>query len=243
MQERCRKTVPSLLCRICGRVPKIEDEVHIYGVSTPYRLLVLSKDPVVRDTAQSALGETAKRRAGGRHTPEEFLNAPPEKGEGQQRDIKSLWSRVRLSLQLCHATINLTSRSITIAGRVLSPLKKNLICRAMRSALQAQHLMRWKSARDQGRTAQCVAEHPASNHWIRGGKNTSFSMYRFALKAQLNLLPTRTVRKRSGEPIRDTSCPVEQETLAHVINHCPRHVGLVQARHNNIHIPTPHHLK
>ena len=107
----------------------------------------------------------------------------------------------------------------------------------MRSALQAQHLTRWKSARDQGRTVQCVAEHPASNHWIRGGKYTSFNEYRFALKARLNLLPTRTVRKRSGEPIQDTSCPKchgEQETLAHVINHCPPHVGLVRARHNNI---------
>ena len=211
-------------------LPKIEDEVHIYGVSTAYRLLVLSKDPVVRDTAQLALGETAKRRAGGRRCPEKFLNAPPEKGEGQQGDIKSLWRRVRLSPQLCQATINLSSRSITIAGRILGPLKKNLICRAMRSALQAQHVTRWKSARDQGRTAQCVAKHPANNHWVGGGKYTSFSEYWLAFKARLIFLPTRTVRKRSGEPIRDTSCPKcheEHKTLTHVINHCPPHVGLV----------------
>ena len=58
-------------------LPKIEDEVHIYGVSMAYRLLVLSNDPVVRDIALLALGETA-RRAGGRRTPKEFLNALPE---------------------------------------------------------------------------------------------------------------------------------------------------------------------
>ena len=66
--------------------------------------------------------------------------------------------------------------------------------------------------------------------WGGGGKYTSFSEYRLAFKARLIFLPTRTVRKRSGEPIRDTSCPKcheEHKTLAHVINHCPPHAGLV----------------
>ena len=103
--------------------------------------------------------------------------------------------------------------------------------------MQEGHLLRWKSARDQGRAAECVAAHPASNHWIRGGKYTSFSEYRFAHKARLNLLPTRTVRRRSGEAIADVSCPkchLEQETLAHALNHCPPHVGLIRQRHNRI---------
>lgn len=93
-------------------------------------------------------------------------------------------------------------------------------------------------AKDQGRVTECGALHPASNHWIRGGKYTSFSEYRFGLKARLNLLPTRSVRKRCGETILDTSCPkyyLEQETLAHVLNHCPPHAVLVRrTRHNKI---------
>ena len=44
-----------------------------------------------------------------------------------------------------------------------------------------------------------VSAHPASSHWIKYGRYTSFQEYRFAHKARLNLLPTRTVRKRSGE--------------------------------------------
>eukprot|EP00731_Ephydatia_muelleri_P013732 Em0007g1042a len=218
-------------------LPRIEDEVHIYGVSTAYRLLTLSGDPVVRDTAQAALGETAKRRTGGRRSPEEFLNAPPDKGEGRQGDIQSLWSRVRLSLQHCQATIDLTNRQINIAGTTFGPLKKGQICRAMRAVVQDRHLSRWKAAKDQGRAAECISAHPASNHWIKGGMYTSFCEYRFAHKARVNLLPTRTVRRRSGEAIQDVSCPkchLEQETLAHVLNHCPSHVGLVRARHNNI---------
>ncbi|KAL5510035.1 hypothetical protein EMCRGX_G005503 [Ephydatia muelleri] len=107
----------------------------------------------------------------------------------------------------------------------------------MRSVLQEQHLAKWVLAKDQGRAAACVSAHEASNHWVRGGRYTSFSEYRFALKARLNLLPTRTVRKRSGKAIVDTSCPKcheEQETHAHVLNHCPPNVGLVRHQHNKI---------
>ena len=51
------------------------------------------------------------------------------------------------------------------------------------------------------------------------------------------MLPTRTVRKQAGEIVPNLSCPkcnTEQETLAHVINHCPNLVGLIRHRHNNI---------
>lgn len=82
-----------------------------------------------------------------------------------------------------------------------------------------------------------VAAHTSSNHRITTGNYTSFGEYRFALKARLNLLPTRTVRRRAGEVIANVSCPKchdEQETLAHVLNHCGSHVGLLHHRHNQI---------
>ena len=142
-----------------------------------------------------------------------------------------------MSLQYCQAAVSLVRKSITIAGRELGPAKRNVMCRAMRAAIQEGHLERWKRAKDQGRAAECVAAHPASNHWIRSGKYTSFSEYRFEHKARVNLLPTRTVRKRSGEVIVDVSCPkclLEQETLAHVLHHCPLHIGLIRARHKKI---------
>ena len=218
-------------------LPRVEDEIHIYGVSAAYRLLTLSNDPTVVDVAQAMLEVTARKRAKGLSTPQVFLNNPPQKGEGQQGDIKSLWSRVRLSLQLCQATIDLAGKQISIAEKVFGPSKRHLICSAMRAALQRHHLSNWGRGTDQGRAAKCISAHEASNHWIRGGRYTSFAEYRFAIKARLNLLPTRTVRKRGGEAIQDTSCQrchEEQETLAHVLNHCPPNVGLVRARHNRI---------
>ncbi|KAL5510139.1 hypothetical protein EMCRGX_G005632 [Ephydatia muelleri] len=113
-------------------VPRVEDEVHIYGISTAYHLLTLSNDPIVTDVACEALGTTARKHSQGTLSPQEFLNSPPQKGFG---DIRS-------------------------------------------------------------------------------------------------------VRKRCGETILDTSCPkyyLEQETLAHVLNHCPPHAVLVRrTRHNKI---------
>ena len=76
-------------------LPRVEDEVHIYGISTAYRLLALSDDPVVTDVACEALGATARKRSQDTVSPQDFLNSPPQRGEGRRGDIKSLWSRVR----------------------------------------------------------------------------------------------------------------------------------------------------
>ena len=80
----------------------------------------------------------------------EFLNTPPERGEGKQGDIKSLWSRVRVSLQYCQAAVSLVRKSITVAGREFGPAKRNVVCRAMRAAIQEGHLERWKQVKGSG---------------------------------------------------------------------------------------------
>ena len=105
----------------------------------------------------------------------------------------------------------------------------------LRDMVQSQYLEKWKQCSDQGRAATCTSAHPASNHWVPTGRYTSFGEYRFAIKARLNLLTTRTSRHRAGERVPDRSCRCcssEQETLAHVMNHCPSHVGLLRKRHN-----------
>ena len=65
----------------------------------------------------------------------------------------------------------------------------------------------------------------------------SFSDYRFALKARLNLLPTKTVVKRIGRPINNINCSrcnQAPETLAHILNACSPNAGLMRERHNSI---------
>ena len=41
-----------------------------------------------------------------------------------------------MSLQYCQAAVSLVRKSITIAGRELGPAKRNVMCRAMRAAIQ-----------------------------------------------------------------------------------------------------------
>ena len=65
-------------------LPRLEDEIHIYGVSTAYRLLCLSEDPTVVDVAQAALGVTAKKRSKGMTTPQDFLDNPPKRGRANK---------------------------------------------------------------------------------------------------------------------------------------------------------------
>eukprot|EP00731_Ephydatia_muelleri_P013764 Em0007g1074a len=150
---------------------------------------------------------------------------------------RSIWSLVRTALKRCNASIDLTRDSLTCASLETKWGKRDTICRQLRNSVQQRYLSSWKAATDQGRSATCVSAHTSSNHWIRSGKYTSFGEYHFALKAGLNLLPTLTVRRRAGERLRDVSCRncrEEQETLAHVLNHCPPKMGLLRMRRNKI---------
>ncbi len=59
---------------------------------------------------------------------------------------------------------------------------------------------------DKGRSFHLIHQDQSSNHWIPEGKYTSFSAYRFAIKARLNFLPVKTVVRRAGKSV-DTKCP------------------------------------
>ena len=65
----------------------------------------------------------------------------------------------------------------------------------------------------------------------------SFAMYRFALKARCNLLPTKTVAKRMGKRAENTlcrHCHQYPDSLAHILNGCTLFSGLIRDRHNSI---------
>ena len=196
--------------------------------ATAFKLLS-SPDEKVRGIAYHHLSKVAEKRTRSNtintDLMEMFLNSSPIPGEGKSGDIKSLWSSVRSSLVRCGATINLNNNSLFCNGKSLRWDGKKKAGKALRTKLLEQHTRNLHWATDQGRTFHCVSLHPSSNHWIRSGKYISFGEYRIAIKARLNLLPTKTVLKRSGKPNINTSCPGcngEQETLAHVLNHCPR---------------------
>lgn len=221
-------------------IPCIEDEIDVHLATTAFKLLS-TPDTLVKGVAYHHLGNVTEKRTRSSEATigdmEEFLNSTPTPGEGKAGDIRSLWSVVRSSLARCDAIISLSGNRITCSGKTINWSGKKETGRALRAKLLQRHLRNLQEASDQGRTSTCVALHPSSNYWIRSGKYISFGEYRFAVKGRLNMLPTRTVLRRSGKANVNTSCPgcnQEQETLAHILNHCSRNEGLIRHRHNAI---------
>ena len=77
----------------------------------------------------------------------------------------------------------------------------------------------------------------ASNYFTYSGTYLTFPQNRFALRARLNLLPTKSVQARCGKRIPDTcfrQCHLVPETLSHLLNHCLPNMGMIHDRHNAV---------
>ena len=86
----------------------------------------------------------------------------------------------------------------------------------------------------------CTALHTkccGAVYFTYSGAYLTFPQFRFALRARLNLLPTRTVQARCGKVIPDTRCRhchLVPETLSHLVNHCLHSMGQIRERHNTV---------
>ena len=169
----------------------------------------------------------------------DFFNHPPLSQERTSGDVRSLWSSARKSLK--HL-----SCSVTLDGAVVYPdhdgmsvkgHQKKPIRSLLREARQQRNLASLLDAQDQGRSFHLISKNPNSNHWISQGAFMSFSDYRFAVRARLNLLPTKTVARRAGHPDLDVACPKchqAPETLGHILSACTPNAGLMRMRHNAV---------
>ncbi|GFR03041.1 retrovirus-related Pol polyprotein from type-1 retrotransposable element R2 [Trichonephila clavata] len=91
------------------------------------------------------------------------------------------------------------------------------------------------SARQKGKAMDCVALSPASTHFLTEGKFTRFADWRFVHKARLNLVPLNANKSwRDPQEKLCRRCGRWEETLPHVINHCPMHSAAWQKRHNAV---------
>ena len=74
-------------------LPNIEDKIHLFRVSTAFKVL-FAQDALISDIAASALAKTAEIRSNHQKTAQVFINSPLDPGEGKRGDITSLWSEV-----------------------------------------------------------------------------------------------------------------------------------------------------
>lgn len=114
-------------------------------------------------------------------------------------------------------------------GRAVSKFLTELCMRRRRGELLA--------CGDQGRAFKLTTRDKSSNSFMSSGGGLPFSCYRFSIKGRLNLLPTKTVVKRMGGNVSDTSCPKCHnfpDTLGHTLNGCTPNTGLMRDRHNAV---------
>ena len=168
-----------------------------------------------------------------------FLTSPAPSQEGARGDVKSLWSSVRASLQFTKSCIRLSPESTTLSygNSEISWSKRKEANHLLKHATQSRHLTDLQEAPDQGRSSYSTSLAEASNYFTYTGAYLTFPQYRFALRARLNLLPTRTVQARCGKRITDTccrQCHLVPETLSHLTNHCLPNMGMIRDRHNAV---------
>lgn len=220
----------------------ILDSIHNTRIMRVVKCLT-SRDKTVSGVALSQLQQTVKyrRRLEDVQTEDivDFLNHPPLPQEKGCRDVKSLWSAVRKSLAYLTCSIEMEGTNIFVVydDRRIGVNRTWLLKKMLREAKETKHLECLLQAPDQGSAFQLVTKDPVSSHWIRDGKYLSFSNYRFALRARLNLLPTKAVVKRYRRTDFNDSCPRchnAEESMAHVLNACPYNAGLMRERHNTI---------
>ena len=215
----------------------LEDDLDTARVTHFFKCLT-SPDQVVTQCAWSQLSQVVIRRTNNKTPTAEdiasFLNTPPPPKESTRcSDVQSIWSIVRKSLHRFNMTVNISPDfqiQLTHPEGAIDPTKRKVISKVVRMEAQAQQLKNLIEAPDQGRAFPLISKSPASNHWVGTGHYTSFSAYRFAMKARCNLLPVRTVLRRAGKT-NNTTAP---ETLAHVLNACTPNTNLMRSRHNII---------
>ena len=225
-------------------IPSAFDEAHVTRAAQAFKFLGDTRDPVIRSVALHQLADTVAKRARWLDPTKledlsEFLNTSPTPGEGRAGDLQSLWSSARDSLANGEATIKLTLDSAILhtSNHHLNWSQRKRAFQVLKEAFGARHLSNIKRSSDQGRAFDSISLHRDSNYFTYTGAFLSFYQYRFIHRARLNLLPVRTVQARCHKQVPSTQCRhcgSQQETLAHILNHCTRNLGMARERHNSV---------
>ena len=120
----------------------------------------------------------------------DFLNNPPLPQEKTNRDVRSIWSSARKSLQHLSCSIALEGSEVSLIHDdiTVSARQKKLVRKLLKEARDQRRLTSLLEAQDQGRSFHLISQSPSSSHWLSAGAFTSFLDFRFAIRALLNLL-------------------------------------------------------
>jgi hypothetical protein len=227
---------------IFGGAPEQETGHEWIDAYPLFYFLLSSHDRKVQDIAWAQLTSTVKKRRGINEVStrdiQDFLNHLPLPQERNSRDVKSIWSTARKALNHLSCSVSFDGPNIMLNyDGTTEAGQKETIRKTLRKASDNYRLNELLEAKDQGRSFHLVHKHWSSNHWIHSGVYTIFADNRFAIRARLNLLPSKTVVKRAGKSEIDVTCPRcrrSPETLAHILNTCTPNAGLMRERQHHL---------
>ncbi len=110
--------------------------------------------------------------------------------------------------------------------------------RVLHHVSNTRWLSRWGELSDQGKTVSCHSRFGCSNHFLSTSSSLAQFEVSWVLKARLNLLPLRSVRRRFRnypEPrVTCCKCGRSYESLPHVLNHFRPVMDVIRARHDSV---------
>ncbi|KAE8955425.1 hypothetical protein PR001_g32113, partial [Phytophthora rubi] len=169
------------------------------------------------------------------------VHAPAKRRTG---DIASLWTDIRKNLKK-HGLKLETAPADPASSTPARPLQLRVphhaewldhrnVLRHVKQHMKIKHWQGWCALPDQGKTAR--AHGGVGSAFLTRPRGLWESDYRFAVAARLNLVDTHSVLQRrhlrNHGRCRQPGCPHE-ETLPHVLHHCPGTMDAIRGRHDD----------
>ena len=202
-------------------------------------------DGSVRAVARGRLAHLARRAIRSAETTRpltvEYLNGIVPEGSVARPPGSAceLFAEMRLASRRLGVTWSLSSEGNYVVA--IGPdccVDSAKITKFIHTRVNARWRSRWEGLPDQGKTVSCQGRYGCSNDFLRTSTVLTAVESSWLLKARLNLLPLRSIRRRFTNRVEPSvvccKCGQYNETLPHVLNHCPRVMESITNRHNSV---------
>jgi hypothetical protein len=216
-------------------------ENHVQTIVQAMKILN-SQDPTVAAVAKYELRQTVRFATQSDPNPSLiscFLsNTPDRRLDTIRSRTGSLWTKTRQATKSVKTTITVPD----IGPPTLSapdypdPVASKDVCRFLHNVERDQAAQRLRDLRDQGKVPRALSADKYANgsNWHFTGLNIRFKDWRFIHRARLNCLPTNSVKSRWSDCSPTCRHCEEDETLPHLLCHCPSNMLAITTRHNKI---------
>ena len=216
-------------------------ENHVQTIVQAVKMLN-SDDPTVSTVAKYELRQTVRFATQSDPNPSlvsSFLsNTPDRRLDTIRSRTGSLWTQTRQATKSIQVTITVPDigpPSLS-APDYPDPVAPKDVCRFLHNVERNQAAQHLRDLRDQGKVPRALSADKYANgsNWLFTGLNIRFKDWRFIHRARLNCLPTNSVKSRWSDCSPTCRHCEEDETLPHLLCHCPTNMPAITTRHNKI---------